>query len=239
MKTFSTTAMLILSLLIHSPNSFSSTDENIQVKTSFNYSFYPMKIIEDENIKVKIVNERLNFPPQGRGPSGEIQKQKLLKAYELIELIVNSKIFKEKVLSYSGPTGKCKKPSCYSGNYLWNDASKKLSNLDIYNTIMKGDEKMRPFTENEINLNLTWDDIKGRVIGRTRPSSSEWIEVNWKRYYWRYSSSEMVSNVLHEWIHLLGFLHTGDKSMNPTYVIGDIAGKLAQAYLDGDINLLD
>ena len=45
----------------------------------------------------------------------------------------------------------------------------------------------------------------------------------------------MVSNIVHEWIHLLGFLH-GSKNMNQEvpYVVGRIAGLVAKDILARD-----
>jgi ssRNA-specific RNase YbeY (16S rRNA maturation enzyme) len=42
----------------------------------------------------------------------------------------------------------------------------------------------------------------------------------------------MVANIVHEWLHLLGFLH-GEVNMREEvpYVVGSIAGQVAEEYL--------
>jgi hypothetical protein len=224
---------VLLVCFLNISGSNATTDPKIVVNTSFNFDFYSQ--YENDGIvpDLVVIKENLIFPPRLKSKLEIEQHKKMLNAYELLELIVNSEEFKARVISYAGPNNKCTNGSCYSGNYLWKNSSKKLSNHDIYQILLNGDEKMRPNTQNEINLNLRCAKLSRNVIGQTNPAFSEWIEVNWRSFYWRYNEPEMIKNVLHEWIHLLGFLHSGVKSMNPTYVIGKIAEDLAVEYLEG------
>lgn len=159
------------------------------------------------------------------------QKEKLKKALTLIDEIVNSLEFKTKVINYMGKKG----IQAYSKNYLWNNSNQRLSNEDIYNLLMKGDEKMIPNTLGKMNLNVRryWSSWWGRkTIGYTSPSSSKRINVN-GRHYNRFEVNQMVGNIVHEWIHLLGFLH-GKSNIHEEvpYVVGQIANEMAKNILN-------
>lgn len=180
------------------------------------------------NSHLKFVAEDVSFP---EGP----QKQKFEKALEIMEEVMNSEEFRLKVIGYVR-----RGERSYQKNFLWNDSSKRLSNEDIYEVIMKGDEKMRPRTEGEMNFN-SWVRICSTVqmvtiwcrsvIGSTEPSSSYWIKLNWT-FYRNFETHSMVANMVHEWIHLLGFLH-GKENLHEEvpYVVGAIAGEVAKNIL--------
>lgn len=177
---------------------------------------------------LKVIEHEVRFP------SGS-QEDKLYEAIELLDEIVNSEEFKRKVIGYIRPNGKRE----YAKNYLWNDSKVRLSNEQIYNIIMTGDERSLPNTIAEANLYIRsykckwWQRLGScrKVIGYTNPSSSKWINVNWK-FYSHYEVHEMVGNLMHEWIHLLGFLH-GNQNLHEEvpYVVGRIASQIAREKL--------
>ena len=63
------------------------------------------------------------------------------------------------------------------------------------------------------------------------------IRLNWK-FYQKYETPQMVANLVHEWIHLLGFLH-GNQNMHEEvpYVVGSIAGEVAQNILQRETSM--
>lgn len=163
---------------------------------------------------------------------GGPQKQKFEKALALIEDVMNSEEFKQKVIGYENAKGERK----YSKNYLWRSKDKLLTNEDIFQIIMAGDEKMRPGTPGEMNFNSWVKKCRGLetfggwcqgTIGSTTPETSAMIRFNWK-FYSYYDVPDMVANMVHEWIHLLGFLH-GETNLaeEVPYVVGGIAGEVA------------
>ncbi len=167
------------------------------------------------------------------------QELRFEKAQSLLEEVLNSEEFKVKVLSYVRSSDGSR---AYQKNYLWNNASELLTNEDVYNLIMKGDEKMIPDTLGEMNIfskirKCNWFNSKvsvwcRSVIGSTNPSSSEWITMNYK-FYKNYKASQMVSNMVHEWLHLLGFLHGKENLREEVpYVVGAIAGEVAANILE-------
>jgi hypothetical protein len=159
-----------------------------------------------------------------------VQKEKLMKAFELIDTIVNSEEFKVKVINYMGRNG----VQQYSKNYLWNNSNDRLSNEDIYDLIMEGDERMIPHSLGKMNLNVRryWSSWWGRkVIGYTNPGNDKKIYVN-GRFYNRFETHQMVGNIVHEWLHLLGFLHGKSNIREEVpYVVGAIASDIAKNML--------
>ena len=181
------------------------------------------------------MREDVRFP-QGR------QFIRLDMALEILEKIMNSEKFKQRVIGYQRPNRTTASQNDhireYHKNYLWRDPSKTLTNEDIYKIIMNGNEKIRPDTLGEMNINIKkykspWYKPRAKnVIGWTNPSSSKWINVNW-HFYDHFKVHEMVGNIVHEWIHLLGFLH-GNHYMREEvpYVVGKIASDIAQEILE-------
>lgn len=170
-------------------------------------------------------------------PNNQRQKEKFEKALSILEEVLNSESFKSKVLAYKRESNGKRE---FQKAYLWRDSSKTLTNEDVLKIILAGNEKMRPHTENEMNINsyvkvCKWWQKAGvwcrKVIGSTSPSSSRWIKLNWK-FYAKFEVHQMVNNLVHEWIHLLGFLHGSEHMREEVpYVVGKIAGVVAQEIL--------
>jgi hypothetical protein len=188
-----------------------------------------------------LVRERISFP--SRTKLGKAQEKKFLKALDILEEVMNSDEFKRRVLSYVRPNGSRE----YKKNYLWKNTEERLTNEDVFDVIMNGNEKMREDTLGEMNFNskvkiCKWYENVGvwcrKVIGSTSPSSSAMIKLNWK-FYQKYETHQMISNMVHEWLHLLGFLH-GKEDMREEvpYIVGSIAGQVAKEILEQENKLL-
>lgn len=164
------------------------------------------------------------------------QEKKFEAALSLLEETLNSEEFKKMVLSYKRSDGE----RLYQNNHLWGDETSALSNEDVYNIIKAGNEKMVPGTIGEMNIyswikKCTWRDLNRKwcngVIGSTDPRNSEWIKLNYA-FYRKFDAPTMVNNLVHEWIHLLGFLHGSEKlGEEAPYVIGEIAEKVSRKIL--------
>lgn len=229
MKTLIAAFAVLISL-----NGIASTHEGIVPYLDFDKNY----IINSKasNDYLTVVTENWSFP--SRTSHQRRQRAKFEEALEILEEVLNSEEFKLKVLSYKRSDGK----RLYQKNYLWNNVDQKLSNEDVYNIIMEGNEKMRPNTLGEMNINswvkkCKWWEIHRavwcqKVIGSTDPRNSKWKKLNWK-FYTKFETPQMISNLVHEWIHLLGFLH-GSENMREEvpYVVGSIAGEVAKQFLD-------
>lgn len=221
------TILLIAISLSFSTLSFAHSDNEVHPKLKFAQDSEDLAS-RVETGRLVLVQEDVSFP---EGP----QKKKFEQAMAIMEEVMNSEEFKTKVIGYVSSLGRK-----YRKNYLWSNSKQLLTNEDIYQIIMNGDEKMRPQTKGEMNIN-SWvkycSGIKSfgtwcrAVIGSTTPSSSKWITLNWN-FYSRFSTPDMVANMVHEWIHLLGFLHGNVRTDEEVpYVVENIAGEVAKNIL--------
>lgn len=207
-------------------NVHASSIESVEKKVKLKYSTNTKSDYQENFFGyVKVLKEQVRFPAGRQG-------NRLDEAINLLDEVINSEEFKRRVLSYTRPNGQ----RGYSKNYRWKNVNENLTSEQIYKIIMTGDERMRPNTKGEMNLNIRkYYKFWSRVIGWTSPSSSKWIRVNW-RFYKRYKTHQMVGNLMHEWIHLLGFLH-GSKNMHEEvpYVVGGIASQIAKEMLENKL----
>lgn len=226
--------ILMIMMIACSQLTFASTLEGLFVPLQFDKEY----LHSHEKVHtgyISVVTEDISFPDYS---SLDLrQKAKFEKALGIIETVLNSDQFKRKVLSYKRSDGS----RLYQKNYLWNNKNETLTNEEVLKLIIAGNEKMRPNTLNEMNINAwvkkcSWWQRAGiwcrKVIGSTSPSSSFMMKLNWK-FYKNYESHQMVANIVHEWLHLLGFLH-GNENMREEvpYVVGSIAGEVAREFLN-------
>lgn len=164
---------------------------------------------------LKVVKEQLNFRRNG------VQRETLLEALDLVETIINSQAFKRHVIGYINSNG--------NRSYTRNEG---LTNEQIYLKLMEGREVLDPDTPGEMNLYIQlYHRFWSRVIGYTKIGTSKWMWINW-RFYKNFSAAQMASNIVHEWIHLMGFYHDSAQDHDSVpYAIGFITGKLAEIYL--------
>lgn len=141
---------------------------------------------------------------------------------DLLEKVVNSEQFKQRVLHFT-----------YQGQetFVQNNG---LTNLQIYNVIMQGAEQLPSPSESnhvmDLSVQLYTSSYFGRnVVGYTDPSTST-IFMN--TYFYNYATpGDSAANMIHEWMHKLGFDHdynsTARRPYSVPYAIGDIVGELA------------
>jgi hypothetical protein len=189
-----------------------------QEKSKLN--FFPSELGFAEQVPtgfLKVVGGNLSgFPKSG------VERQKVLDSFSIIEAVINSNEFKERVINFKSSDGK----RSYSSN-------RGMSNEQVYEYLMRGQE----LVGGENNLGEMNFDVRryyrgwSKVIGYTSPGKSNTISVN-GRFYSRYSITQISSNLVHEWIHLNGFLHDSAKDHDSVpYAIGYIAEELAEKYL--------
>ena len=226
-------AILGLLALFLSIEVFATTHPGVVPYLDFDENYVAPK--QAINSYLVVVPEEWSFPD--RTSLGRRQKEKFEKALAILEEVMNSDEFRTKVLSYRRSDGQ----RLFQKNYLWRNTQQTLSNEDVFDIIMTANEKMIPGTTGEMNIYswvkvCSWYERPGtwcrKVIGSTSPYDSKWMKLNWK-FYSDFEVSNMVSNIVHEWLHLLGFLH-GNVNMREEvpYVVGSIAGQVAQNILD-------
>lgn len=146
------------------------------------------------------------------------QEEKVLKAAELIKKVVASEEFKQRVLDYK-----------FKGKRRFHDTS--LSNEQIYRKILEGSEKMTGLGKNntmDLELEL-YTDKESNTIGYTYPNIVR-VYVN-RKYFNKFQPHQVADNMMHEWLHKIGFDHevkvTKNRRHSVPYAIGYIVKALA------------
>ncbi|MFL5785321.1 MAG: hypothetical protein ACJ76H_11960 [Bacteriovoracaceae bacterium] len=148
------------------------------------------------------------------------QEDKLNAASKLIRKIVRSKDFKEKVLNHTWEGKK---------TFAENDG---LTNEQVYKKILEGAEKMTDLGPNstmDLEIEL-YTDLDSITIGYTYPDISK-IYMN-RKYYNKFRPFEVADNMMHEWLHKIGFNHavkpTPERPFSVPYAVGYIVKGIAR-----------
>lgn len=149
------------------------------------------------------------------------QKEKVLKAVSLIKKVISSPEFKARILNHT-----------YRGKLGFIDG-KGLSNEEIYGKILKGAETVGNRDENNrMNGEIELFTEASKTIGYTYPSTSRiWMNT---KYFNTYTPVKVADNLMHEWMHKLGFGHAMEYSRSRNYsvpyAIGYLVEELAKNY---------
>lgn len=146
------------------------------------------------------------------------QEVKVMKAAELIRRVITSEKFKHKVLNHK-----------FNGRFAFSD-SMGLSNAEIYRKVLDGSETLKPDIDNEMDLTLLtyYEDVI--TIGYTYPTTRNvWMN---RKYLDRFTPVQVTGNMMHEWLHKLGFDHeiknTPNRKYSVPYAIGYLVQRLAR-----------
>lgn len=142
---------------------------------------------------------------------------KIESAMRLLEEVVNSEEFKEKVLNFKNKKGE----RAFASN-------NGLTNEQIYARFMDGRETLQPDTQLEMNFFLKlYNKPWSRVIGYTSANTNV-ININWK-YFKSNPVHSVAANLAHEWVHKIGFGHrSASEHDSAPYAIGYIVGELVK-----------
>lgn len=152
-------------------------------------------------------------------------RAKLDKAFWVLEKVVNSEEFKERVINFKNSKGE----RAFASN-------NGLSNEQIYEIFMDGRETLQQNTPGEMNFflnmyNRPWSKVIGYTSGDTNV-----INTNWK-YYKNFTPDNVASNLAHEWTHKIGFDHkSAAEHDSAPYAIGYIVGKMAEQILKEELH---
>lgn len=148
------------------------------------------------------------------------QEEKILKAADIIKKVIITDEFKDGVLNHT-----------YKGQKTFAD-NNGLSNEQIYQKIIEGSEELRPGIDNKMDLELQVYFEETRTVGYTRPSVFR-IWMN-SKYLNKNGPAEVTTNMMHEWLHKLGFKHDikhSNRRMHTVpYAIGYLMEELAKKY---------
>jgi hypothetical protein len=151
------------------------------------------------------------------------QKDKVTKAAGLIKKVILSDEFKSEVLNYT-----------YEGEKAFAD-NNGLTNMQIYQKIIEASEELKPGVDHRMDLDLQVYYEDTRTVGYTKPQvfriwmNSKFLDKN--------GPAEVTTNMMHEWLHKLGFKHEllhSERRMNTVpYAIGYLMERLARKELLG------
>lgn len=201
---------------------FSTTLSNadIQKMVNHHHDIAPrtFKSYEAQYVAPETVNTGyLKVVPMQVEKFDDQSREKLNAAFSVLEQVVNSEEFKERVINFKNSKGE----RAFASN-------KGLSNEEVYEQFMAGLETLQPDTYGEMNFFLRlYNRPWSRVIGYTNPTTNV-INVNWK-FFKNYRPHQVASNLAHEWVHKIGFDHKSAKEHDSApYAIGYIVGEMAE-----------
>lgn len=202
---------LQLALFLSTNLTFAGTaDVSVQLKpvtsihTAAKNDVHPLAFSWDADLYL------VNFNPD--------QEQKVRKAVEIIKKVIASKEFKERVLNYK-----------YRGIKGFVD-NHGLSNEEIYNRIFEAAEQIGNTSKNNVmDVELELYHQKTNTIGYTYPNTVRiWIN---RKYFSKYTPVKVADNLMHEWMHKIGFTHattwSKDRDHSVPYAIGYLIEELA------------
>lgn len=146
------------------------------------------------------------------------QESKIREAVTIIKRIIAMKEFKKRVLHYS-----------YKGLNQFVD-NNGLSNAEIYQKLLEGAEQMGNTAKNNtLDVELELYHQSTSTIGYTYPNTVRiWMNT---KYFNKYTPVKVADNLMHEWMHKLGFTHainwSKDRDHTVPYAIGYLIEELA------------
>ncbi len=146
------------------------------------------------------------------------QKAKVEKALALMKLVIEGDEFKSRVLSH---TYKGKKTFVDNGGF---------TNQQIYDKILAGAETWNKEVDEEMDIELELYYALSSTVGYTYPDSKRiWMNT---RFFTPYTAAEVSHNIMHEWMHKLGFTHSSSSNAarpySVPYAVGNLMGELAE-----------
>lgn len=148
------------------------------------------------------------------------QEAKIQSAERKIRAVVGSEEFRKRVLNFT-----------YNGAKKFNN-NNGLTNAQIYQKILDGAEKLQPAKNNAMDMGIKTYYQYSSTVGYTTTGSKN-INMNTK-YFNSYTANQVTRNMMHEWLHKLGFGHavsySKSRDYSVPYAIGSIMEELAKRY---------
>ncbi len=142
------------------------------------------------------------------------QEAKIQSAEYKIMKVIESEAFRTKVLNHT-----------YGGVKKFVDNGG-LTNSQIYTKILEGMENYKQSKNNTMDLNIKVYYENSSTVGYTTTTSS-YINMNTK-FLNTYTSTQVTRNMIHEWLHKLGFKHAVSYSTSRDYSVPYAVGKIME-----------
>ena len=148
------------------------------------------------------------------------QEDKIQIASDLIKKVIASDEFKDRILNHK-----------FGGRKAFNDNGG-LSNAEIYKKIIEGSEMLTPGIDNQMDLSLEVFRAANNTVGYTYPSELKvWMN---EKYLDANKPYKVTTNMVHEWLHKLGFKHdqaaTANRKYSVPYAVGYLVRDLAKKF---------
>lgn len=168
-------------------------------------------------VPTKAMTFDTNVTPIGTTSS---QEAKLQSAERKIKDVIASSAFRTAVLNHK-----------FNGKKTFKDNGG-LTNAQIYQRIIDGAEKLQPSKNNRMDMGVKMYYENSNTVGYTMTNSKN-INMN-KKFFNKYTAASVSRNMMHEWLHKLGFKHavnySTSRNYSVPYAIGNLVGKLAKKY---------
>ncbi len=141
---------------------------------------------------------------------------KYKKAIEILKKVVSLSAFKSRILNFDSP---------YTNDKFY-DTTK--TNTEIFHHILDGNEILSPTKDNELDVEVEFYYAYTSTVGYTYPNTKR-IYVNTK-FFDGYVPSSVAANLMHEWLHKLGYKHAQSyypsRDYSVPYAIGSMVREL-------------
>ena len=144
-----------------------------------------------------------------------MREEKILDATDILKNIFSSPEFKKKILGHR-----------YRGRRAFAQ-NRGLSNYQIYHKILDGVERLTPYRNNAMDVEVQlYTDLESVVLGYTYPRSRRiWMNT---KYFNRHSPGKVASHLVHEWLHKLGFEHDYENTKRRKYTVPYAVGYIVR-----------
>lgn len=143
---------------------------------------------------------------------------KYKQAMALLKRVVATTTLKDKILNFDSP--------CTVNLFV--DSSE--SRASIYRHILEGNETLQPDKDNELDVEVEFYYAATSTVGYTYGNSRR-IWVNTK-FFDKYTPPYVADNLMHEWLHKLGYKHSSAyntcRQYSVPYAIGYITEDIAK-----------
>lgn len=212
----STTFLLLLALsLVSCGKSGSSSSDTAAEVSEINLSEDDVQAptVPDAAITFKTNIDLMNLTSS--------QENKMERAIEVVKMVVVTEEFRSKILNHK-----------YKGKKTFVDNGG-LTNAQIYKKILEGAETLSPAKNNRMDMEVEMYSASNNVVGYTYPNSKR-IWVNTK-FFNSYTPAGVAHNLVHEWLHKLGFKHSASanaaRPYSVPYAIGYIVMEMGKDFL--------
>jgi hypothetical protein len=140
------------------------------------------------------------------------QQDKFDKAVEMIKKVVATEEFRSKVLNHT-----------YNGSKTYVDNGG-FNNAQIYQKILEASETLQPTKNNTMDMEVELYYAATSTVGYTYANTKR-IYVNTK-YFNTNTVGGVASNLFHEWLHKIGFVHATSYSTARDYSVPYAVGRM-------------